>query len=198
MWVKCTISAECKIIQIAVLTVTSGSEKPPILKFQKPFDKMGLGSDFEIVRQECRGLLRMGCPVALKVGSFGRIITVSNTLKYEYIILLLKCLYKINHACVKICFTQNKPQPLPCTPLCMSLYPLCRAGLDLLSTFVLTLACDCRERFIAGEGYPQVVASAPNLPVAWAIMMLSCGAKCFNNIVLALAVTYLLFVLLVF
>jgi len=80
---------------------------------------MGVGSDFGNVRQECRGLLRTKCPVALKFGLTSYIYTH----KYDYITLLLKRLYKLNLAWVKICFSQNKPQPIPCTPLCMNFYP---------------------------------------------------------------------------
>ena len=75
--------------------------------------------------------------------------------------------------------------------------PLRRAGLDLLSTFVLTLACVYRDSSTF-EKSTRSVASAPNLPVAWAITMLSCDVGCFINVVLVLALDYFLFVLLLF
>ena len=147
---------------------------------------MGVGSDFGNVRQECRGLLRTKCPVALKVGLTFFIYTH----KYDYITLLLKCLYKINLVWVKICFLQNKPQPLPCTPLNMKfLSPSVGRGWTCwvllyspLPTFMETV-----QRW---RSLPVVVASAPDLPVVWAFTMLSCDVDCFINVVLALALAY--------
>ena len=80
----------------------------------------------------------------------------------------------------------------------MNLYPLRRAGLDLLSTFILILTCVYRKWFIAGEGYKLVITSALDLHVAWVITMLSCNAECFVNVVLALAVAFFLSILFVF
>ena len=122
---------------------------------------------------------------------------LKNTYKYDYITLLLKCLYKINLAWVKTCFRKINPSHFLVLHYVWIFIPLCRAGLVLLSTFVLTHAYVYRD----GSTLEKSTRSRhvrTRLPVAWAFTMLSCDVDSFINVVSALALAYFLFVLLLF